>query len=131
MNGIQLRKYLEQNAKYWSEEDGQVVVNPAYLHQIFNYYLADGIDYTINVANQPGQRISSLTQSGIPIKEIDVFSVVMTNYLSAGGGNFDMIAACPVIAEYQDEVADIIFEYILANQPIPLDHHDNIHVVYE
>ena len=66
VTGRILKDYLEQDASYFTVQDGRIAVSPDYLTPIpqpFNYDMADGIDYKIKASNPRGRKITSLTRA--------------------------------------------------------------------
>ncbi|MFR4439328.1 MAG: 5'-nucleotidase C-terminal domain-containing protein [Hungatella sp.] len=82
MTGAQLKQYMEWSASYyntWKPGDLTISFNPdvrSYLYDMFA-----GINYEINIANEPGSRIQNLTwPDGTPVKDEDVFTIAVNNY---------------------------------------------------
>lgn len=131
ITGEVLKEYLEQNAKYWIEENDEIVVNPEFLEpkrQIFNYDMADGIDYTIKVSNPVGDRIQDLNIDNMPVEKDKEYKIVMNNYRASGGGDFNMLIDLEILSESTDEMIDVINKYIRENQPLKFEHKNNINV---
>lgn len=82
MTGAQLKQYMEWSASYyntWKPGDLTISFNPdvrSYLYDMFA-----GVNYEINIANEPGSRIQNLTwPDGTPVKDEDVFTIAVNNY---------------------------------------------------
>jgi 2',3'-cyclic-nucleotide 2'-phosphodiesterase/3'-nucleotidase len=132
INGKTLKAYLEKCAEYFEIENDEIVVNNKYIYpklQHFNYDMVDGIDYTIKVSNDIGNRIVELKYKGKDIKEEDSFSIVLNNYRSSGGGDFSMIKDSKVIKEIQTSMVEILAKYILKNKVIDFEPVNNINVI--
>ena len=132
INGKTLKAYLEKCAEYFEIENDEIVVNNKYIYpklQHFNYDMVDGIDYTIKVSNDVGNRIVKLKYKGKDIKEDDSFSIVLNNYRSSGGGDFSMIKDSKVIKEIQTSMVEILAKYILKNKVIDFEPVNNINVI--
>ena len=82
MNGAQFRKYMEWSVAYyntWQPGDLTISFNPEI--RIFNYYMFAGVNYEINIANEPGSRIENLTwPDGAPVADDDEFDIAVNNY---------------------------------------------------
>lgn len=82
MTGAQLRKYMEWTASYyntWKPGDLTISFNPEI--RAYQYDMFAGVNYDINVANEPGSRIENLTwPDGTPVKDEDVFTIAVNNY---------------------------------------------------
>lgn len=62
MTGAQLKKYMEWSANYYqafTPGDLTVAFNPDV--RAYNYDMFEGVNYDVNVANEPGRRIENLT----------------------------------------------------------------------
>ncbi|KRM88934.1 bifunctional metallophosphatase/5'-nucleotidase [Liquorilactobacillus vini] len=115
ITGADLKAALEQCASYWKIEDGQIVVNPAYLFpkiQHFNYDLYRGIDYTIKVSQPIGQRVIRLNYHGQPVQKNDQLKIVLNQYRALGGGDFKMFSAAKIIKEIPTEMSELIISYL-------------------
>ena len=95
----------------------------------FNYDMVDGIDYTIHASYPIGDRVRDITYQGKPVQDDDIFSLALSNYRAAGGGDFDMIRPCKVLQDIQEDVVDIIRDYILEKKEVEVKHRENIKVV--
>lgn len=82
MTGAQLKKYMEWTASYyntWKPGDLTISFNPEI--RAYQYDMFAGVNYDINVANEPGSRIENLTwPDGKPVKDEDVFTIAVNNY---------------------------------------------------
>jgi len=131
IDGIKLKAYLEKCAEYFIVINGEIKVNPEYdspKAQHFNYDMVDGIDYTLNISNPVGQRMTDLSYQGHPVKPEDQFSLVINNYRASGGGNFDMIVACPTVSEINTDMTEIMSQYLESHPELKLSHQNNIKV---
>lgn len=132
ITGRLLKEYLEQNASYWIVRDGKIVVNPEFLEpkrQIFNYDMADGIEYTIKVSNPIGEKIMDLTINNKPVEEDKEYKIVMNNYRASGGGDFNMLIDLKTLYESADEMIGVMNKYIRENQLLDFKHQDNIKII--
>ena len=133
MSGAALKAMLEFSAHYFAlDHDGAIIVSPEFEKpkpQHYNYDMFDGIDYTLNIAKPRGQRLENLLYHGKPVHDDDHFKVVMNNYRSAGGGNYEMVLNAPVVEEIQEEMVDTLMNYIQRHQPVHVVHNDNIKIV--
>ncbi len=82
MTGKQLRTYMEYCARFYNTfQPGDLTIsfNPSvkyYMNMIFS-----GVNYEINIANEPGARIEHLTwPDGTPIKDSDRFTIAVNDY---------------------------------------------------
>lgn len=100
MTGAQLKKYMEWSANYyntWNPGDLTISFNEdmrSYLYDMFA-----GVNYEINIANEPGSRIENLTWTdGTEVKDDDVFVLAVNNYRA----NSQLLVAGEVFEEGED-----------------------------
>ena len=131
VNGAELRTALEQSANYLAVENDQIVFNPAYIQpkpQYYNYDMYEGIQYTIDMNQPAGQRITELSFQGHPITAEQEFELVTNQYRAIGGGNYEMFGADKIVREVQIDMTELIAEY-LKKHPIikaEVDHNFNV-----
>ncbi|MBP3816154.1 MAG: 5'-nucleotidase C-terminal domain-containing protein [Firmicutes bacterium] len=137
ISGKVLREYIEKDLEYWTVEydesgEGKVVVNPEYLvpyPQHFNYDLFDGVEYTAKISNPPGSRLISLTREGIPVEDDMEFHLVISNYRSAGGGNFFMLPETETLWQDSKNMIEILVERIMEEKTIAFEPVNNIKII--
>ncbi len=82
MTGAQLKKYMEWSANYYQTYrpgDLTVAFDPDV--RAYSYDMFEGVNYEINIANEPGSRIENLTwPDGAPVKDDDEFDIAVNNY---------------------------------------------------
>lgn len=116
ITGKILRLALEQCARYFTVDDvGQVAISEPFLrpkeaHYNYDYYL--GIEYTIDLRQAAGSRITRLVRNGNPVKEDDRLTLAMNNYRATGAGDFDFFAQCTRVKEIQTEISELILNYL-------------------
>lgn len=122
ITGRDIMDALEQSAEYFIvNNDGDIVVNPAYMEpkpQHYNYDMWEGISYILNISKPIGKRVQKLDYEGKPLVLEQEFDVVMNSYRAGGGGNFMMYQNKPVIKEIPMDMAELIANYIIENKVI-------------
>ena len=112
ITGAQLRAYLEKSAEYYHgfPASGGTVTNfevPGY-----NFDVVSGVDYTLDLARPVGERVTSLTYQGTPVRDDQSFTLALNNYRQSGGGGYSMIADAPVIRDQQEDIRELIIEEV-------------------
>ncbi|HEY0809819.1 MAG TPA: 5'-nucleotidase C-terminal domain-containing protein, partial [Longimicrobiales bacterium] len=102
ITGTQLRAYLEKSAEYFGGRD-----IPGY-----NFDIVSGADYVIDISKPVGQRITSLTYHGGPVRDDQTFTMAVNNYRQAGGGGYSMITGAPVVYDKQQDIKELLIEEI-------------------
>lgn len=109
ISGAGLKAYLEQSARYFEvDAAGQARFSdtiPGY-----NYDIVWGADYTIDLAQPPGQRIATLSVAGRPVAPTDTFTLALNNYRHGGGGGFGMLAGLAPIYDRTENIRDLLVE---------------------
>ncbi|MBA2683279.1 MAG: 5'-nucleotidase C-terminal domain-containing protein [Gemmatimonadaceae bacterium] len=107
ITGAQLRAYLEYSARYYGTYgSGEPAVHaevPGY-----NFDIVAGADYTIDLARPTGQRITSLTVQGAPVRDTDSFTLALNNYRRSGGGGYAMLRDAPEVYNGTTEIRDLL-----------------------
>ncbi len=82
MTGAQLKKYMEWSVSYYQTfkpGDLTIAFNPDI--PAYNFDLFEGVNYEVNIANEPGSRIENLTwPDGTPVMDDDEFDIAVNNY---------------------------------------------------
>lgn len=133
VSGKDLRSALEKNADYFKITKNKIEINEKFLIpkvEHYNYDVYDGIDYEINVSKPVGKKITKLRFKGKEISDSQIFKVVMNNYRAAGGGDYYMFKNCKIIKEYQDNLSDLIIDFLKNKPKLDLKVNNNFNVKY-
>ena len=90
ITGAQLRAYLEYSARYY----GTYGTSEPPVHTDvpgYNFDIVAGADYTIDLSQPVGSRITSLSVRGKPVTDGDSFTLALNNYRRSGGGGYAML----------------------------------------
>jgi 2',3'-cyclic-nucleotide 2'-phosphodiesterase/3'-nucleotidase len=130
ITGAELRSYLEFTARYFRKVTGP---GPFTMAQVtnavtptapngtpdYNYDIVAGLDapltYDIDIAQDPGARILNLAYAGAPVTDAQQFVLAVNNYRQSGGGGFPAVATAPVVYNRQDEIRQLIIEWVQAH----------------
>lgn len=112
ITGAQLRAYLEKSAEYYNAfpSGDSTVTNfdvPGY-----NFDVVSGVDYVMDISRPLGERITSMTFEGRPVRDDDTFTLALNNYRQSGGGGYGMIADAPVIYDRQEDIRELLIEEV-------------------
>jgi 2',3'-cyclic-nucleotide 2'-phosphodiesterase/3'-nucleotidase len=131
LTGQQLKDALEHSARYFREyQPGKSLADlvdqriPGY-----NFDVAEGVSYEIDVSKPIGQRILNLKLKGQPLDPNQKLRVVTNNYRVNGGGGFNMYKDAPVIYRSSEEVRELIIDWVERNKTIPTQANTNWHIV--
>jgi 2',3'-cyclic-nucleotide 2'-phosphodiesterase/3'-nucleotidase len=134
VSGAELRSALEQTANYLAVEEGKIVFNPAFIEpkpQYYNYDMYEGINYTIDLKQPSGERITQLTFHDQSIKPEQELEVVVNQYRAVGGGNYAMFAPEKIIREIQIDMTELIADYLKQHPVLDAETNQNFKVIYK
>jgi len=131
LTGQQLKDALEHSARYFREyQPGKSLADlvdqriPGY-----NFDMAEGVSYDLDVTKPFGQRILNLKFKGQPLDPNQKVRVVTNNYRVNGGGGFNMYKDAPVIYRSSEEVRELIIDWVERNKTIPTQANTNWRIV--
>jgi 2',3'-cyclic-nucleotide 2'-phosphodiesterase/3'-nucleotidase len=115
MTGSQIKSFLEYCAGYY-EWDGRKLTFSRNM-QGYNYDMAEGVRYKIDVKKEAGQRISDLVliKTGKPLAPDKIYKAAMNSYRATGGGGHMAAAEAlnnTVLWKSDEEMRTILVEYI-------------------
>lgn len=125
LTGKQLREALEHAAGYflpWPAPPGGSMIpknRPGY-----DWDMAEGVSYKVDLSRPPGQRIVELTYRGQPLADDAKLRVAINSYRRWGGGRYDVYRTAPVVWTSADEMRDMLIDYVskLGHIPTEADH---------
>jgi 2',3'-cyclic-nucleotide 2'-phosphodiesterase/3'-nucleotidase len=91
ITGAELKKYLEHSARYYTtfkEGDRVITVGGDNALAEFNYDIIQGVNYVINVAQPPGERVSAVTYRGQEVSDTDTFTLALSSMRYNGAGGY-------------------------------------------
>jgi 2',3'-cyclic-nucleotide 2'-phosphodiesterase (5'-nucleotidase family) len=131
--GAQLKAALEHAARYFREfEAGKT---PAELVDSkipgYNFDIAEGVDYALDLRRPMGDRIVNLKWQGQPLDPAKKLRVAINNYRLNGGGGYLMFKDCPVVLRSSAEIRDLIIDWVERGGKIPTAPSGNWRLVTE
>jgi 2',3'-cyclic-nucleotide 2'-phosphodiesterase / 3'-nucleotidase len=127
LTGQQLKDALEHSARYFREY--QTGRSPADLvdQRIpgYNFDMAAGVDYELDLTKPFGQRIQNLKFKGQPLNPAQKLRVVTNNYRVNGGGGFSMYKDAPVVYRSSEEVRELIIDWVEKHKTVPTQADNN------
>ena len=132
VTGRQVKDALEHSAKYFRPyEEGKTLVEliddkiPAY-----NFDIAEGVTYEINIRKPFGQRIEKLMFQGKPLAPNQKVRLATNNYRVNGGGGYTMYKNAPVVYRSGEEIRELIIDWVERNKTIPVSPTNNWKIVF-
>jgi 2',3'-cyclic-nucleotide 2'-phosphodiesterase/3'-nucleotidase len=132
VTGQQLKDALEHSAKYFRPyEPGKLPAElvdekiPAY-----NFDIAEGVTYVLNIAKPIGQRIENLQFQGKPLSPTQKLRLATNNYRVNGGGGYTMYKGAPVVYRSSEEIRELIIDWVEHHKTIPTEPTNNWKIVW-
>jgi len=115
MTGQQIKDFLEYSAGYFVLENGRVVGSKKMAG--YNYDMAEGVNYQIDVREPVGERIKKMIDSktGESFDLQKTYKVALNSYRASGGGGHIAAAGAsdnPIIFKSSKEMRNILIDYI-------------------
>jgi 2',3'-cyclic-nucleotide 2'-phosphodiesterase/3'-nucleotidase len=131
LTGQQLKDALEQSAKFFKEFQPGKSLNELIDSRIpgYNFDVAQGVSYDIDLTKPFGQRIQNLTFKGKPLDPKQKLKVVTNNYRVNGGGGFTMYKDAPVVYRSSEEVRELIIDWVEKNKTVPTQADNNWRII--
>ena len=131
LTGQQLKDALEHSTRYFKEY--QPGKSPSDLVDTripgYNFDVAEGVSYDIDLTKPIGQRIVNLKFKNQPLSMTQKLRVVTNNYRVNGGGGFTMYKNAPVVYRSSAEVRELIIDWVERNKTVPIDTDNNWRIV--
>jgi 2',3'-cyclic-nucleotide 2'-phosphodiesterase (5'-nucleotidase family) len=127
LTGQQLKDALEHSAAYFREYQPGKSLNELVDQRIpgYNFDMAQGVTYELDITKPFGQRIQNLKFKGQPLNPTQKLRVVTNNYRVNGGGGFTMYKDVPVAYRSSEEVRELIIDWVERHKTIPTQADNN------
>lgn len=127
VTGQQLKDALEHSAKYFRPyEPGKSLAElvdekiPSY-----NFDIAEGVTYVLDVSKPIGSRIENLQFQGKPLSLTQKLKLATNNYRVNGGGGYTMYQGAPVVYRSSQEIREMIIDWVERHKTIPTEATNN------
>ena len=97
----------------------------------YNFDMAQGVDYEIDLQAPAGQRIKNLRYRGAPLADTQKLRIALNDYRAGGSGGYTMFKGAPVLWRSHREVRDLIIEYYTEHRTLPANPDGNWRIVPE
>ena len=131
VTGQQLKDALEHSAKYFKTyvpgKPASDLVDekvPAY-----NFDIAEGVTYELDISKPIGQRIQNLRFRGQPLAPSKKLRLATNNYRVNGGGGYTMYKDAPVVYRSSEEIRELIIDWVERHQIVPTTPNNNWRIV--
>lgn len=118
VTGAQLKEMLEWSAKYFNTyKPGDVTISFNPDIRGYNYDMYSGVNYDIDISEEPGNRIKNLTFKGMPLAEDMELTLALNNYRYGGMSKDGYITEDVLFDSYEaygdaGQIRNLIADYI-------------------
>ncbi len=85
----------------------------------YNYDMAEGVDYEIDLTEPAGQRVKNLRYHGAPLRDDQPLRIAVNNYRAAGSAGYSMFREAKIVWRSGREIRDLMVEYFGAPRRLP------------
>lgn len=131
VTGDILKQALERCASYFTLDDTGIRVSDLFLKpkvEHYNYDYFANMEYTFDLRQPLGQRVTSMRVKGHEVKSTDCFTLVMNNYRASGAGGYEFFTQCKVERELLTEMPELIINYFTKHPVVTVDPTTYIHI---
>jgi 2',3'-cyclic-nucleotide 2'-phosphodiesterase/3'-nucleotidase len=121
-NGKMVREALENAARYFEQcKDAECrqgpLVNPAVAG--YNYDIAQGVSYEVDLTQPAGNRIRKLAYKGAPLGDDQPLRLAVNNYRAGGSAGYTMFQGAKVLWRSGREIRELLIEYFREHKELP------------
>jgi 2',3'-cyclic-nucleotide 2'-phosphodiesterase/3'-nucleotidase len=133
-NGKMVREALENAARYYntcpsSDCSHGPLINPSVIG--YNYDMAQGVDYEIDLTQPVGHRIRNLRWHGTPLDDAQPLRIALNDYRAGGSAGYSMFRGAKIVYRSPDEIRDLVIQYYADHKALPAQPDNNWRVVPE
>jgi 2',3'-cyclic-nucleotide 2'-phosphodiesterase/3'-nucleotidase len=133
-NGKIVKEALENSARYYLGCEGERCGHPPLVNRTimgFNYDMAQGVEYDIDLTRPEGQRIMNLRWMGKPLDPDQPLKLAVNNYRAAGSAGYSMFKNARILWHSGEEIRDLIVRYYGEHRQLPEEPDHNWRVLPE
>ena len=123
VTGAQLKAALEHSARYFlpyaEGKSPADLIDPAIPG--YNFDVAEGVTYAIDLRRPYGDRIRELSFHGTPLAPDRTLRLAVNNYRYNGGGGYTMFKDAKVLSRPSDEIRDLVIAWVERHGEIPTE----------
>lgn len=121
VTGQQLKDALEHSAKFFRPYEPEKTPAELVDEKIpaYNFDIAEGVEYDLDIRRPIGDRIQNLRFKGKPLEPTQKLRLATNNYRVTGGGGYTMYKNAPVLYRSSEEIRELIIDWVERNKNIP------------
>ena len=132
--GKMVKDALENAARYYLSCQGERCSHTPLINRSvvgYNYDMAEGVSYEVDLTRPEGDRIRNLQWHGRPLDPAQKLRIAINNYRAAGSAGYSMFVGAKVLWHSQEEIRDMMVRYYTEQKVLPAEPSGNWHIVPE
>ncbi|MDT7541296.1 MAG: 2,3-cyclic-nucleotide 2-phosphodiesterase / 3-nucleotidase [Acidobacteriota bacterium] len=127
VTGQQLKDALEHSAEYFLPYAPGKTASQLVNDKVpgFNYDIAEGVSYDLDLMKPTGQRIQNLRFHGQPLNPAQKLRLATNNYRVNGGGGYAMYKNAPEVFRSSEEIREMIIDWVTEHKSVPAEPTNN------
>jgi 2',3'-cyclic-nucleotide 2'-phosphodiesterase/3'-nucleotidase len=121
--GKMVKDALENAARYFLSCSGEGCLKGPLINSRvigFNYDMAEGVDYEIDLTQPEGHRIRNLKWKGRPLDPDQRLRIAINNYRAGGAAGYSMFPGAKIVWRSFEDIRDLIIAYYTERGAIPV-----------
>ncbi len=121
-NGAMVKAALENAARYYLACKEPTCSTGPLTNKTrpgYNFDIAQGVEYEIDLSQPDGQRIRNLNYKGKPLRDDQKLRIAINNYRAGGSNGYTMFRNAPVVWKSNREIRDLIIDYYTKKKALP------------
>ncbi|HEU4711385.1 MAG TPA: bifunctional UDP-sugar hydrolase/5'-nucleotidase [Pyrinomonadaceae bacterium] len=132
VTGQQLKDALEHSAKYYKTYEPGKSLRELIDEKIpaYNFDIAEGVTYDLDISKPIGSRIQNLRFKGQPLSMSRKLRLATNNYRVNGGGGYSMYKNAPVVYRSSEEIREFMIDWLERNKTVPVTPNNNWRILH-
>jgi 2',3'-cyclic-nucleotide 2'-phosphodiesterase/3'-nucleotidase len=121
-NGKMVREALENAARFFLTcPEATCSSGPLVNRNVagFNFDIAQGVEYEIDLTQPEGRRVRNLRWHGKPLADEQPLRIAINNYRAGGSGGYGMFRDAKILWRSSEEIRDLIVAYYIERGALP------------
>jgi 2',3'-cyclic-nucleotide 2'-phosphodiesterase/3'-nucleotidase len=85
----------------------------------YNYDMAEGVEYEIDLRRPPGDRIRNLRRHGKPLGPDQKLRLAVNNYRAGGSAGYSMFRGAKILWRSRQDIRQLLIDYYTGAGEIP------------
>jgi 2',3'-cyclic-nucleotide 2'-phosphodiesterase / 3'-nucleotidase len=120
--GKMVREALENAARYFQMCSGDCSHGPLINRKVigYNYDMAEGVDYEIDLTRPVGDRIRNLRWHGQPLQDTQPLRIAVNNYRFGGSAGYSTFRGAKIVWRSSEQIRDLVIRYYIEHKELPV-----------